>query len=70
MKSADVFYFFSVNTFYEVTGDYPLELHNWINTRFPGHFEARYIDVGRGMLLMEYRIKPKGEQAQAADPLE
>ena len=61
LKSADVFYFFSVNTFYEVTGDYPLELGTWIEARFPGHFEARYIDVGRGMLLMEYRIKPKGE---------
>ena len=68
LRSRKVFYFFGVNAFYEVTGDYPRELYDWINTRFPDRFEARYIDVGRGMLLMEYRVKPKGQQAQAADP--
>ena len=67
LRSAEVFYFFGVNTFYEVTGDYPRELFDWINARFPGRFEPHYIDVGRGMLLMRYRKKseetviPNGE---------
>ncbi len=75
LQSRKVFYFFGVNAFYEVTGDYPRELHDWINTRFPDRFEARYIDVGRGMLLMEYRRKLEpthapGSEDQPANRLE
>ena len=57
LESTEVFYFFGVNTFYEVTGDYPVELFGWINSHFPDRFEAHYIDVGRGMLLMRYQEK-------------
>ena len=57
LRSRDIFYFFGVDAFYEVTGDYPLHLHEWVEARFPDRFEARYIEVGRGMLLLEYRRK-------------
>ncbi len=71
LQSRKVFYFFGVNAFYEVTGNYPRELGAWVETHFPGRFESSRIDAGRSIRLIEYRVKRKPEEAPAADdPLE
>ena len=55
MEKAPTVYFLSCQCYWEATGDFPVDLYEWVRKRFPGRFDAQVDRPGCGMFLMRYR---------------